>query len=71
MASSKESSQSGGIGVCGLMFIVFLMLKLAGIGVVAHWSWWWVTAPLWAPLAIVLCIAAVIGLGACIFTIWD
>jgi len=36
------------MGLPGLMFIVFLTLKL--IGVIA-WSWWWVTAPLWIPLA--------------------
>lgn len=29
------------------VFIVFLVLKLAEIGVVASWSWWWVTSPLW------------------------
>ena len=35
----------------GLLFIVFLVLKLCGV---ITWSWWWVTAPLWGPLAIVL-----------------
>ena len=25
--------------------------KLAEIGVVATWSWWWVTSPLWIPFA--------------------
>lgn len=29
------------------VFLVFLFLKLSEIGVVASWSWWWVTAPLW------------------------
>jgi hypothetical protein len=29
------------------VFLVFLTLKLAGIGTVAQWSWWWVTAPIW------------------------
>jgi hypothetical protein len=55
-----------GIGLGSLVFIVLLILKLAGIGVVATWSWWWVTAPLWAPLAIVLAIIAVIGIGGLI-----
>lgn len=32
------------IGLSGLMFLVFLVLKLAGV---IAWSWWWVTAPLW------------------------
>ncbi|QFG10436.1 hypothetical protein KIV65_gp31 [Mycobacterium phage Anthony] len=31
-------------GFAGLLFVVFLVLKL--IGVIA-WSWLWITAPLW------------------------
>jgi len=27
---------------------------------VATWSWWWVTAPLWVPVTIVLAISALI-----------
>lgn len=38
----------------GLLFVAFLVLKLAKIGAVADWSWWWVTAPLWGPFALVL-----------------
>lgn len=32
------------LGLCGVLFIVFLTLKLAGV---IAWSWLWVTAPLW------------------------
>ena len=42
---------SGGIGLCGATFIVFLVLKLTGT---IDWSWWWVTAPLWGGWALVL-----------------
>ena len=41
------------------MFLVFLVLKLTGH---IDWSWLWVTAPLWGPLAVVFAIAAVLGL---------
>ncbi len=51
---SKCSSSSGVIGLCSMVFIVFLILKRAGVGVVATWSWWWVTSPLWIPFVIVL-----------------
>lgn len=27
------------------LFLIFLVLKLVGV---IGWSWWWVTAPLWA-----------------------
>lgn len=53
----KDNKTSSGIGLGGMIFIVFLILKLAGIGQVANWSWWWVTSPLWIPAAIV------VGLG--------
>ena len=40
-----------GIGLGGILFVVFLILKLTGY---IDWSWWWVTAPLWIPFAIVM-----------------
>ena len=44
----------GKIGLLGAIFIVFLIFKLGEIGVVANWSWWWVTSPLWVPFGIIL-----------------
>lgn len=49
---SKETSN--GIGIGTVLFLIFLVLKLAGIGVVATWSWWWVFSPLWIPIAFIL-----------------
>lgn len=53
MASS--SSSSSGIGVVGLLGVVFVTLKLLGI---VHWSWWWVTAPFWGGIALALAFVA-------------
>lgn len=39
-----------GIGLDVILFVVFLILKLTGS---IDWSWWWVTSPLWIPIAIV------------------
>ncbi len=64
---SNRNNTSGGIGLCGLLFIVFIVMKLAKIGVVASWSWWWVTAPLWAPTIAVLGIWAMLALVVGIF----
>lgn len=62
---SKESNQSGGIGLLGVVFVVFLVLKLIGK---IDWSWWWVTAPLWIPLSIVLAVCGVMLLiGAIVY----
>ena len=52
--SSKTKSAGTSIGLGGLIFLIFLTLKLAGIGEVATWSWWWVTSPLWIPFVIVI-----------------
>ena len=49
-----KDNNSSGIGLGGMIFIVFLVLKLGGIGQVANWSWWWVFSPLWIPFVIVI-----------------
>ena len=59
-ASGQETSQ--GIGLAGIVFIIFLVLKLAEIGQVARWSWWWVTSPLWLPIMAMLAIYVLYGL---------
>lgn len=61
MSQKSSNSSSGGIGFCGLLAIVFITLKLAGIGAVATWSWLWVLSPLWIPLAILLSVLAFCG----------
>ncbi|MGH1451337.1 MAG: hypothetical protein ACRBBM_18180 [Pseudomonadaceae bacterium] len=59
MSNSKTVSSSGP-GLAVLVFIVFLTLKLAEIGAVATWSWWWVTSPLWISAGLVLGVVSVI-----------
>lgn len=49
--SSSSGSSSGGIGFCGVLAIVFIVLKLLGV---IEWNWLWVLAPLWIPAAIVI-----------------
>ena len=50
----KDNNSNSGIGLGGMIFIVFLVLKLGGIGQVANWSWWWVCSPIWIPFVIVI-----------------
>ena len=52
----NNSSSSGGIGFCGLLTIVFIILKLCGV---INWSWWWVLAPMWISTIIALVIIAI------------
>jgi hypothetical protein len=54
---SESKTTSSGIGFFGALFLVFLVLKLCKI---IAWSWWWITAPLWIPFVILLCVCIVI-----------
>jgi hypothetical protein len=65
MESNKTTSTSISLGT--ILFVIFLVMKLAKIGDVANWSWWWVTAPLWIPLVLVL---AVFSIALLIFAIF-
>lgn len=49
--STKNDSVIGGIGFSEILFIVFLVLKLCKV---INWAWWWVTAPLWIPVTIII-----------------
>jgi hypothetical protein len=55
-----NNNTSNGIGFGTVLFLVFLVLKLTGN---IDWSWWWVTSPLWIPLALIVVIG---GIGALI-----
>lgn len=58
---ANTSNSSNGLGVGTVLFLIFMVLKLTNY---IDWSWWWVTAPLWIPIAIFI-------LGALIlFAIW-
>ena len=48
---ANDVKVSGGINFAGLLAIVFIVLKLTNV---INWSWWWVTSPLWIPVAITL-----------------
>ena len=50
---SVKSGGSAGIGFAGAMFLLFLGLKLCGV---IAWSWWWVFAPLWVPVALTVAV---------------
>lgn len=48
-----KKSTSSGIGLPGVLFVVFLVLKLTGN---IDWSWWWVTSPIWIPFVAAIAI---------------
>lgn len=66
--NNKNTAIGGGLTFLQVLFLIFLVLKLTGKTVVASWSWWWVTAPLWGGFAIVaviwIIIIIILGLAA-------
>ena len=54
---SSNDNRNGGLGLGGVLFVVFLVLKLTGH---ISWSWWWVTSPLWIPVGIALILSTIL-----------
>lgn len=46
------------VGFFGLLGLLFVGLKLADY---IDWSWWWVTAPFWGPVAAAMTLFALFG----------
>ena len=59
MSAQTSSATAGGIGFGGLLTLVFIVLKLTRV---ISWSWWWVLAPAWIPIALglLLIVASVV-----------
>jgi len=55
-----KNKSTNGIGIGMILFLIFMTLKLTGD---IDWSWWWVTSPLWIPLAAGI---AIIGIATLI-----
>ena len=47
MSNSNKGGNSG-LGVCSVVGIVFVILKLVGV---INWSWIWVLCPFWIGIA--------------------
>jgi hypothetical protein len=56
MSKNGSGSSSSGIGVLGLLGVLFVGLKLTGH---INWSWWLVTLPFWGLIALLFAIAII------------
>lgn len=54
----NTQQSTGGISFAALLGTVFIVLKLCKV---ITWSWLWVTAPFWIPLAVAGVLLAVAG----------
>ena len=57
--SSNRNSSSSGIGICGVLTIVFVVLKLVGV---INWSWLWVLCPLWIDILFAIIILVIFAI---------
>jgi hypothetical protein len=57
---NDKKATTGGLGIGTILFLIFLTLKLAEVGPVAEWSWWWVISPLWIPFALIGVIVSIV-----------
>lgn len=60
---SNTTQKQGGIGFLGILALIFITLKLTHF---IDWSWLWVLAPLWIPLAfaaVMLVLSLLLGLA--------
>lgn len=49
---------SGGIGLSGALFVLFVALRLTDH---IDWEWYWVASPLWIPLAGIMAVIGVVA----------
>ena len=57
--SEHSSKSSDGIGFVGMLTVLFIGLKLTHY---IDWSWWWVLAPLWISVSVVVLLLAIAGI---------
>ncbi|WP_207554948.1 hypothetical protein [Mycobacteroides abscessus] len=62
MSDSGSSQAISGLGGMILFGILAMMKICPWENPVQDWSWWWVTAPLWGPLALAVAIGLVAGM---------
>lgn len=54
-----KNGNSGGIGFAGWLQLAFIVLKLCGV---ISWNWWWVLAPTWISVLLLLVISVLYAL---------
>lgn len=60
---NKSTTVASGTGFCGLLTIVFIVLKLTHV---INWSWIWVLSPLWIEALLAILLVVIILIAALI-----
>lgn len=59
MTLTREAPVRTGMGFSDALGLLFIALKLTGL---ITWSWWFVTAPLWGPVLLILILVQISNL---------
>lgn len=57
MSSNRNSSS--GLGLCSVLTIIFVVLKLLGV---INWSWLWVLCPIWIDLLLTIVVLIIFAI---------
>lgn len=58
--NENSSKGSAGMGLGGILLVVFIVLKLTNL---IDWSWWWVLSPMWIGLLMIVVVVFLVVLG--------
>ncbi|QEG08411.1 hypothetical protein HWC26_gp159 [Aeromonas phage 2L372X] len=56
---SNTTKVQGSFPFLSILCLIFITLKLTGY---IAWSWWWVLAPIWIPISIILVVFVIVGM---------
>jgi phosphoglycerol transferase MdoB-like AlkP superfamily enzyme len=68
VSAERTTQARGGLSVAGLLGVAFIVLKLIGV---ISWSWWWVLAPFWGPVALWLLVMAALSVAIGLVTLFE
>ena len=57
MKNKNYNASNTGVGILGVLLIIFIVLKLVGV---VTWSWWIVLIPLWIEIGLLIIVILVI-----------
>ena len=56
---SNTTKVQGSFPFLSILCLIFITLKLTGY---IAWSWWWVMAPVWIPISIIIVVFVIVGM---------
>jgi len=60
MSENNKNTTNGSLGFLSILTLMLIFLKLAEIGTVATWSWYWVLSPIWIPVVLAVSVVTTI-----------